>query len=157
MVFAIVLLTAFVGAGIWYWQGLKKQTTHKKGRHSASNSNAAAAGSLKKSPGKNAPAATASGTDNHSLKYRAVSIHCKEGACEAAKALADKRFLTSAAPSIPLPNCDKTRCQCSYTHHNDRRNDDERRSVHGLQTELYPQTTGSERRLRRGRRKTDGI
>jgi len=155
MVFAIVLLAALAGVGIWYWQGLQKQTAPKKGRHSLADTRAAAAGGTKKALIKSAPTAAASGADYSSHKYHAVSINFKECACEAVKALADKRFLTSAAPSIPLPDCDKTRCQCSYTHHNDQRSEDERRSVHGLQTELYPQTTGSERRLRRGRRKTD--
>jgi hypothetical protein len=165
MIFGILLLAVLVGAAFWYRQSLQSQSTAKDpaaAKNSAAKNNrrsaaaaSASAGATKRSPIKKA-APSAALDDDGAHKYHAVSIQFKECACAAVKALAEKRFLTSAAPSIPLPACDKTRCQCSYAHHNDQRHEeDDRRSVHGLQTELYPQTTGRERRKRRGRRKTD--
>jgi hypothetical protein len=54
-------------------------------------------------------------------KFHAVSLEISGTACEAAKALGDKRFLASAAPHIPLPECDAPDCNCHFIHHDDRR------------------------------------
>jgi hypothetical protein len=169
MIFAILLLIVLAGAAFWYWRSLqgsptskgpsaaKVQSTSKKGQRPVTNPAAPVTRAASRSINRKTAAATIG--EHSSAKYKAVSIQFKECACAAVKDLAGQRFLTSAAPSIPLPACDKTRCQCSYAHHNDQRHEeDDRRSVHGLQTELYPQTIGNERRKkRRGRRKNDII
>ncbi|HUK03218.1 MAG TPA: hypothetical protein VLW26_13145 [Steroidobacteraceae bacterium] len=53
--------------------------------------------------------------------WHAVTIVSTSHACAAAHALADKRFLSSEAPKLPLRDCDAARCECRYRHHEDRR------------------------------------
>lgn len=90
--------------------------------------------------------------------YKATSITCGENACAAVRAIKDKRFLVKDKdiPPIPVPGCDAKKCTCIYAHHEDRREDDhERRGPRGLRTDLHSYTAESERRTKRGRRKTD--
>ena len=61
-------------------------------------------------------------------KYHAVSIKPGAYACRAANEVAGKRFLAAEAPSIPLPACDASECDCHFIHHNDRRTGKDRRS-----------------------------
>ena len=61
-------------------------------------------------------------------KFHAVSIKYKNTACDAAKKMAGRRFLSSAAPRIPLPDCDALECNCKFIHHKDRRSADDRRN-----------------------------
>lgn len=60
--------------------------------------------------------------------YHAVSIKFEKDACNAAKAMAGRRFLATAAPKIPLPECDALSCKCRFAHHDDRRSGKDRRS-----------------------------
>ena len=59
--------------------------------------------------------------------YHAVSIETGSRACEAARALEGRRFLSSSAPMLPLNGCNSTTCQCRYVHHSDRRASRDRR------------------------------
>lgn len=61
-------------------------------------------------------------------EFHAVSIKYAASACLAAKRLEGKRYLSSAAPKIPLPDCDVLECKCRFVHHADRREGDERRN-----------------------------
>ncbi|MEQ9562352.1 MAG: hypothetical protein RLN69_07525 [Woeseiaceae bacterium] len=63
--------------------------------------------------------------------FHAVSIRLGPNACLAAQEMAGKRFLSGAAPRIPLPECDNLECKCRFVHHKDRRAGDERRSPFG--------------------------
>ena len=54
-----------------------------------------------------------------------------ENACLAAKQMTGRRFLASAAPKLPLPECTVAECHCSFTHHDDRRSGYDRRSPFG--------------------------
>ena len=63
--------------------------------------------------------------------YHAVSIKFSGKACEPAKALDGRRFLSSAAPKLPLPQCDVLECNCKFVHHKDRRTGKDRRSPFG--------------------------
>ncbi len=60
--------------------------------------------------------------------YQAVAIKYSENACDAAKAMTGRRFLSSAAPRLPLPECDYTDCRCQFAHYDDRRAGRDRRS-----------------------------
>ena len=60
--------------------------------------------------------------------FHAVSIRFEKDACAAAKAMAGRRFLATAPPKIPLPDCDVLHCKCRFTHHDDRRSGKDRRS-----------------------------
>lgn len=70
----------------------------------------------------------ASETDN---SYHAVSIRFTTRACAAAKELDGRRFLSSAAPGLPLAECDADKCSCHYSHHSDRREREDRRNPYG--------------------------
>ena len=60
--------------------------------------------------------------------YHAVSIKISAQACKAARELTGIRFLSSAAPKLPLPACDVPDCSCHFMHHKDRRAGKDRRS-----------------------------
>jgi hypothetical protein len=61
--------------------------------------------------------------------YHSVSLRFSATACGAAKALEGRRFLASAAPRIPLPECDVKNCECRFAHYRDRRAAQDRRSI----------------------------
>lgn len=86
--------------------------------------------------------------------YHAVSIKFDANACEAARNMSGRRFLSTAAPRLPLPECDALECCCRFAHHQDRRTVKDRRSPFGAAG--YAGGTGSyekERRESRDRRK----
>jgi hypothetical protein len=60
--------------------------------------------------------------------YHAVAIKYSENACDAAKAMTGRRFLSTAAPRLPLPECDYVDCRCQFAHYDDRRTGRDRRS-----------------------------
>jgi hypothetical protein len=94
--------------------------------------------------------------DTGSTAYHAVSIKFDKNACEAAKAMEGRRFLSSAAPRLPLPECNALECRCHFLHHKDRRSRKDRRSPFGASG--FAGGTGSyekERRERPDRRKND--
>lgn len=61
-------------------------------------------------------------------EFHAVSIKVGGHACSAAKAMVGRRFLATAAPKLPLPECDILDCNCRFMHHKDRRSSRDRRS-----------------------------
>ena len=63
--------------------------------------------------------------------YHAVSIKFATNACQAAKEMEGRRFLSTAAPKLPLPDCDAAECSCRFVHHKDRRSGKDRRSPFG--------------------------
>ncbi len=66
-----------------------------------------------------------------STKFHAVSIRFESNACKAARAMEGRRFLSNAAPRLPLPECDVLDCNCRFIHHKDRRTGRDRRSPFG--------------------------
>jgi len=86
--------------------------------------------------------------------YHAVSIKFDENACNAAKEMGGRRFLSTAAPRLPLPECNALECRCHFAHHKDRRAGKDRRSP--FVAVGHSGRTGSfekERRERQDRRK----
>ena len=86
--------------------------------------------------------------------FHAVAIKYSENACDAAKAMTGRRFLSNAAPRLPLPECDYLDCRCQFAHYKDRRAGRDRRSPFAPAGPTG--TTGSferERRERTDRRK----
>ena len=60
--------------------------------------------------------------------FHAVSIAPGPRSCAAARAAEGKRFLSTAAPMLPLQDCTQSpACQCRYAHHQDRRAERDRR------------------------------
>jgi len=76
---------------------------------------------------KDEPAETAV-EDSGKSAFHAVSIKFDKNACEAAQKMSGRRFLSSAAPRLPLPECDVLECNCRFAHHMDRRASKDRRS-----------------------------
>lgn len=155
MIVALLLSIVLTAGAVWYWLTLQKPMAYKRAERGIVTARATT-NSVKRQPLKNALAHKVVARNHASHSYHAVAVQCKNGACASAKEIARTRFLTQAAPVLPLPSCDAAHCECGYAHFQDRRTeDDNRRSGHGLQTELYPQTAGRERRQEHGRRKTD--
>ena len=77
---------------------------------------------------KAAEKAAATPEPRHLGEYHAVAIKYSENACDAAKAMTGRRFLATAAPRLPLPECDFLDCRCQFAHHDDRRAGSDRRS-----------------------------
>lgn len=103
-----------------------------------------------------APPADRRVSTTSSSSFHAVSIRAGANACAAAKALLGERFLSAEAPSIPLPNCDASKCECRFQHHADRRSGKDRRSpftAGGVSAETG--NYGVERRGGRERRRAD--
>ena len=73
----------------------------------------------------------ASGHFAKNTAYHAVSIKFSTIACQAARDLDGRRFLSTAAPKLPLPDCDARECGCRFVHHKDRRSGRDRRSPFG--------------------------
>lgn len=59
--------------------------------------------------------------------YHAVSIIPGDIACNAVKALQNRRYLANEAIKLPLEKCDAVMCHCIYQHHADRRSGRDRR------------------------------
>jgi hypothetical protein len=100
------------------------------------------------------PARPAVSVSDTGTRFHAVSIRYGANACDAAREMEGRRFLSSAAPKLPLPECDATECKCRFKHHQDRRSGRERRNFWGGQgfgsgtTGQYPkeQRKGRDRR-----------
>ena len=57
-------------------------------------------------------------------RYRGVEVTGNGGdCCEAAQAIAGKRFLSDDVPMLPCDGCDSSDCRCSYKLFDDRRTD----------------------------------
>lgn len=96
--------------------------------------------------------------DTGSTAFHAVSIKFDKNACAAAKEMEGRRFLSSAAPRLPLPECNSLECRCHFVHHKDRRSRKDRRSPFAASG--FAGGTGSyekERRERSDRRKSDDL
>jgi hypothetical protein len=84
--------------------------------------------------------------------YHAVSIEPGSRACEEARARDGRRYLSSAAPMLPLRGCTQSAsCQCRYVHHQDRRSARDRR-VNFVNPHAHSK---AERRTSTGRRIND--
>ncbi|NCF14390.1 MAG: hypothetical protein GWP62_03715 [Gammaproteobacteria bacterium] len=97
--------------------------------------------------------------DTGNTAYHAVSIKFDKNACQAAKDMEGRRFLSSAAPRLPLPDCSGLECRCHFVHHKDRRAPRDRRSPFAA-AGFGGGSTGSyekERRERSDRRKEDDL
>ena len=80
---------------------------------------------------KERPEAAAPRVSQKSTEFHAVSIRFESNACKAAREMEGCRFLSTAAPRLPLPECDVLECNCRFSHHKDRRSGRDRRSPFG--------------------------
>ena len=79
-------------------------------------------------------------------KFHGVSVKPGPHACPAVLELAGQRFLPAEAPAVPLKACDVQKCQCAYSHHGDRRDQEDRRSGWGTYGGFVPSVPGGNRR-----------
>lgn len=64
----------------------------------------------------------AAGSSSSAARYRCVRVNVSDAApCGAARSIAGRKFLPDEIPSLPLPDCDADRCECSYELFSDRR------------------------------------
>ncbi len=86
--------------------------------------------------------------------HHAVSILPGSRPCAAARKLRGKRFLSRQAPTLPLPECSRSDCECRYQHHGDRRDGGRRARDLGVSIDGF---IGEDKRqkTRRGRRQDD--
>jgi hypothetical protein len=86
--------------------------------------------------------------------YHAVSIVPGRHACDGARELIGKTFLSREAPILPLMVCTLDHCECRYAHHDDRRLGPRRARELGVAIDGHD---GEEQRSQetRGRRETD--
>ena len=55
-------------------------------------------------------------------KYSGAEVIADDGACDAARSLANLRLLAADVPPLPLKTCDRpATCKCKYRRFNDRR------------------------------------
>ena len=88
--------------------------------------------------------------------FGAAEIKFDDCACEAVMAMQGQRFLVRDVPPLPVPDCDKPNCKCSYARYRDRRHwTEDRRAFYSLKTSHYIQGDGKERRLVQDRRSAD--
>ena len=93
--------------------------------------------------------------------YRACAIIPGQAACEAVEQLREKRILLADVPLVPLPDCDRLKCDCRYRHFEDRRNQERRLwgtqelRMWGDAPGLHPQGATERRRRACGRRADD--
>ena|ERR1700761_3639472 len=87
-------------------------------------------------------------------RWHAVCVDAKPLSCTAAHDVRGRRFLSSEAPSLPLPECgNRTSCPCTYRHHEDRRGKQRRKGEQSFtSTQKIPKV---ERREARDRRADD--
>ncbi len=88
-------------------------------------------------------------------QFHAVSLAHAGHACEAAMAIEGKRFLSTAAPRIPLPDCNVPTCKCHFVHHKDRREASDRRKQYRKTNIGETGILQKERRHRGDRRNND--
>lgn len=85
--------------------------------------------------------------------YHCVEVCAGTPACESVRQLGHTRFLSDEAPVLPVHGCSVPHCTCGYVHHDDRREDDDRRHPYGQWANMPPADSG-ERRARRERRRS---
>lgn len=94
------------------------------------------------------PVATETGS------FNSISIRIDQrSACDAARKIARQRFLSGAAPRLPLPACTAATCRCKFERHADRRAGSRRASEAGTFEPLF--RGDNQRERTRGRRAED--
>lgn len=79
-------------------------------------------------------------------RFHGVSLKPCANACQAVQDIVNKRFLSDSAPPLPLAGCDQPQCKCTYEHHADRRNPENRRAGWGGFGGFVPAVPGGNRR-----------
>ena len=91
--------------------------------------------------------------------YYGVSIKAGVNTCEAVDAIRNQRFLLEEAPKFPLPNCNRSDCQCVAIPEDDRRAANDRRAYTFTAYGDYNPNAYFEKRekVKRERRESDPV
>lgn len=106
--------------------------------------------------GRNAPRGSRGAREQHPFAGAEIVVQ-RGSCCEAARAIAGKRFLAKEIPLVPLRDCDTQQCTCSYRRFHDRRTN-VRRSADlgaGLSSGFAARRTERRSPTRVGRRASD--
>ena len=88
-------------------------------------------------------------------RWRAVEIRPGLIACSGITKIANKVYLASDAPDLPLGTCSENACQCKYLHLDDRRSGEDRRSPITQIGAFFAEDDNDDRRITTGRRAAD--
>jgi hypothetical protein len=91
---------------------------------------------------------------NSTQTFHSVSISTCNKACPNVKKLKGRLFLANEASPLPVAGCTTKQCTCSYGHHDDRRNGDDRRYPINIMSNLYED---EEHRIRHNDRRQDSF
>jgi hypothetical protein len=83
-------------------------------------------------------------------RYGAVEIRVRGGACQVARSLEGRRFLSKEAPALPLSACTAAQCSCKFAKWSDRRSEHRRLEHGGLSASIF---LANNRRTKRERRR----
>ncbi|MEZ5564872.1 MAG: hypothetical protein R3F24_04855 [Gammaproteobacteria bacterium] len=86
--------------------------------------------------------------------FHGVSLRPGPNACSVVHTLVDQRYLSNDAPPLPLPGCNRERCECTYGHYRDRRDTEERRFGWGTFGGFTPAVAGGNRRQKKSDRRS---
>ena len=89
-------------------------------------------------------------------RFHGISLRSGPHGCQAVHDLKGQRFLADEAPVLPLPGCGQEKCQCAYSHHVDRREQEDRRSGWGTFGGFTPTVPGGNRRGKARERRDRG-
>lgn len=81
--------------------------------------------------------------------FHGVSLKPGPDACAAVHTVIDRRYLSNDAPALPLAGCNRERCECTYGHYTDRRDEEDRRSGWGSFGGFAASVPGGNRRDQR--------
>ena len=81
-------------------------------------------------------------------RFHGVSVKVGPHPCHPIQEISGRRFLPEEAPPLPLVGCDQQKCQCAYSHHGDRRDQENRRSGGGTFGGFTPTVPGGNRRAK---------
>jgi len=94
-------------------------------------------------------------SNSENTRWRSVKIQPGLIACASVSKIANRVFLATEAPSLPLGVCIEKSCQCKYVHLKDRRSSEDRRSVITQISNMFADSQDDDRRVMTGRRVTD--
>ena len=70
-------------------------------------------------------------------KWRSVKIHHGLYSCSSVEKIANRTYLATEAPALPLGQCSEKECKCRYLYLDDRRDSEDRRAMLGQLSRVY--------------------
>lgn len=93
--------------------------------------------------------------DAEITRWRSVKISPGLFSCTRVRKIADRIYLATEAPALPLGQCSEKGCQCKYIYLSDRRSSEDRRAMLKHLSQIYLNYQNDDRRQILGRRISD--